>query len=52
VDIKGKLVNKTKILSGSTIAFFNTEALYQGSYFVKFVGENFNITKKVIIKKD
>ncbi|MFZ4569410.1 MAG: YHYH protein [Bacteroidota bacterium] len=51
-DIKGKIVSKTKVLQGSTIAFIDVQTLYSGTYFIKLNSENSIQTKKIIIQKD
>jgi hypothetical protein len=50
-DLSGKLVDKTTLYKGSTIAYFNTETLYSGQYFLKILTENSYTTKKVLIEK-
>ena len=51
-DILGKLIHKTSIYQGSTIAYFDTRTLYNGEYFIKIGDATNAITKKIIIKKD
>lgn len=50
-DVAGKLVKATNIFTGSTIAYFETETLYSGSYILKISNSQSTITKKVIIAK-
>lgn len=51
-DVTGKLIYSTKIFQGSTIAYFNTQTLYSGEYFVQIISNNNTVTKKVIIIKE
>jgi len=50
-DMLGKLIQTTTIYQGSTIAYFDTRALYQGQYLVKVIADENNITKKITIVK-
>ncbi len=50
-DMLGKLIQTTTIYQGSTIAYFDTRALYQGQYLVKVIADEKNITKKITIVK-
>jgi hypothetical protein len=51
LDIAGKVINKTTIKQGSTIAYFDTRTLYAGTYFVKISNGVNSITKTVLIAK-
>ena len=51
IDINGKLISKTKINPGSTIAHFSTEILYNGVYFIKISNGLNIISRKVIVKR-
>jgi hypothetical protein len=51
-DIAGKLISTKNIYKGTTIAFFETETLYNGTYLIKISNMNSNITRKVIISRD
>lgn len=50
-DITGKLIETTTLLQGSTIAYFDTKALYSGQYFIKISNNKTIATKKVIVTK-
>jgi hypothetical protein len=50
-DMQGKLIQKTSVLQGSTMAYLDTKTVYAGQYFIKFSGENGAITKKITITK-
>ncbi len=51
LDLTGKVVQKTQINKGSTIAYFDTQALYAGTYFVKISNGQGQITRKVVLQK-
>ena len=51
-DIAGKLVQKTVIYQGSTIAHIDTRTLYNGQYIIRFSSGKENIKKKIIINRD
>jgi hypothetical protein len=50
-DLTGRLVQKTQINKGSTIAYFDTQALYAGTYFVRISNGQAQTTRKVVIQK-
>ncbi|MEZ4850482.1 MAG: YHYH protein [Bacteroidia bacterium] len=50
-DITGKQVMETVIKKGSTIAYFDTQTLYEGTYFVKISNNNFIHTNTIIVIK-
>lgn len=52
IDIRGKLIRETTIPSGSTIAYFDVQTIYQGVYLVKISSDNYAITKKVMIARN
>ena len=48
----GKLIEKKQINAGSTIAYFNTETLYNGIYLIKISHQNGeSVIKKVVINR-
>ena len=51
-DITGKLIQSTKINKGSTIAYFDTQALYAGTYLIKISYGREQLTKKVVVQKN
>ena len=50
-DLSGKLVQKTTLNKGASITYIDTKTLYAGTYFVKIIGANSVVNKKVIIEK-
>jgi YHYH protein/Secretion system C-terminal sorting domain len=51
LDLTGRLVQKTTINAGSTIAYFDTQAVYAGTYFVRISNGQAQTTRKVVIQK-
>jgi hypothetical protein len=51
IDLMGKVLKTTQINKGSTIAYFDTQALYAGTYLVKISNGQAQITQKVVITK-
>ena len=51
-DLNGKLVQSTIVYQGSTIAFFDTQKLYAGQYFIRFQVGNEHFSKNVVINKN
>ncbi|MFT4758671.1 MAG: hypothetical protein ACI9XO_000365 [Paraglaciecola sp.] len=51
LDVTGKVVLSSKIKKGSTIAYFDTQTIYEGVYFVKISNGNNQMTRKVIVAK-
>jgi hypothetical protein len=51
LDLTGKVMQKTRINKGSTIAYFDTQALYTGTYFVKISNGQAETTRKVMVQK-
>lgn len=49
--MEGKLVMQTKINKGQTIAYFNTETLYAGTYVVKILNNTTNESHRVIVAR-
>ncbi len=50
-DVTGKLVQSNYLYQGTTIAFFDTQRLYSGVYFIKLHGSAGITSRKVIIQK-
>ncbi len=50
-DLSGKLIQKTVIYQGSTIAYFDTRTLYAGEYLVKISNSTASVNKKIIVSK-
>jgi len=51
VDVTGKLVSKTSINKGQTIAYFDVKTLYAGTYLVRILTGDSVTTKTVIIER-
>lgn len=51
LDATGKLLHTTSINQGATIAYFDTQKLYAGIYFVRVSGEKGSTTKKIVVTK-
>lgn len=51
IDLHGRLVAATKINAGQTIAYFDVQTLYEGTYLVKISNNKFTDTQKIIIKR-
>ncbi|HIF15038.1 MAG TPA: T9SS type A sorting domain-containing protein, partial [Bacteroidetes bacterium] len=47
IDMSGRIVKTSKINTGSTIAFFDIQTLYEGAYFIKLSNSKDMIIKKV-----
>lgn len=50
-DVSGKVIATTKINRGSTIAYFDTQSYYAGTYFIKISTDQFSTSRKVVIEK-
>lgn len=50
-NIEGRLMQQTQINKGQTIAYFNIETLYAGTYVVKIQNSAVNESHKVIVAK-
>jgi hypothetical protein len=51
LDLTGRVVQKTHINAGSTIAYFDTQALYAGTYIIKISNGKGETTRKVVVQK-
>lgn len=51
-DITGKLIQKTIIYQGSTIAHVDTKSLQNGQYIIRFTSNGETLVKKVMITKE
>jgi len=49
-DAKGQLVREKFIRSGQTIAYFDTQTLYRGVYFIRISGRGSEVTRKVVVE--
>lgn len=50
-DLSGRIISKTKILPGSTIAYFDTQSLYSGTYVLNMQSGKEKISKKFSVVK-
>ena len=50
-DLTGKLIQKTIIYQGSTLAYFDTRTLYSGQYLIKINNGKQVLTKKIVLEK-
>jgi YHYH protein/Secretion system C-terminal sorting domain len=51
MDLMGRVLQTTQLNKGSTIAYFDTQALYAGTYLVKISNGSAQTTQKVVVKK-
>jgi len=51
IDINGKLIKSTLINTGQSIAYFDVQDIYDGTYIIKFTSGNTTKSNQVIIKK-
>lgn len=50
-DVSGKLVKSTKLNAGQSIAYFDVQDIYDGTYFIRISDGKNSVSKSVIIKK-
>ncbi len=50
VSSGGQLIKEKTIRSGQTIAYFDTQTLYRGIYFVRILGQRGEMTRKVVVE--
>lgn len=51
IDQNGKFIQETTLYQGSTLAYFDTQALYNGDYTVKIIGSTGTSIENITIKK-
>lgn len=51
-DMNGRMITKSVIYQGSTIAYFDLRTLYSGNYIVKVKTKNDIITRKLVVVKN
>jgi len=51
LDLQGKVIKSTTINKGQTIAYFDVQTLYSGTYLLQIQTKNFNKTEKIVIEK-
>ncbi len=50
IDAGGKLIREKMIRAGQTIAYFDTQTLYRGIYFIRISGGGSEVTRKVVVE--
>ncbi len=51
-DLTGRQIQQTQISAGQTIAFFDTQTLYAGTYVLQITSGKHNTTRKIVIEKN
>jgi hypothetical protein len=51
LDVTGKLISSTRINKGQTIAYFDVQTVYEGTYFVKILNGKSSTSKAVVITR-
>ncbi len=51
IDPNGKFIQETTLYQGSTLAYFDTQTLYNGDYTLKIIGPTGTSIENVTIKK-
>jgi hypothetical protein len=51
IDSSGKFIQETTLYQGSTLAYFDTQTLYNGDYTIKIIGPSGTSIENVTIKK-
>ncbi len=51
MDLSGKVIQKATIKTGSTIAYFDVQSLYEGTYIVQIIHGNNTTAQKVIVMR-
>lgn len=52
IDLSGKVLLHTTIAKGQTIAYFDTQTIYSGTYVIKTGSGAFNSSQKVVVTKN
>jgi hypothetical protein len=52
IDMNARVIKSTKILKGSTIAYFDVQTIYSGTYIVKVYANGVERKEQLIIAKD
>jgi Secretion system C-terminal sorting domain len=50
-NMEGKMLLQTTINKGQTIAYFNTETLYAGTYVVRIINSKTNESHRVVVAR-
>ena len=51
IDLMGREISQTTIRPGSTIAYYDVQAVYEGTYLLEFTDGNTTFSKKVVITR-
>ena len=51
IDQNGKFIQETILYQGSTLAYFDTQTLYNGDYTIKIIGPTGTSIENVTVKK-
>lgn len=49
-DMQGRMIRETRLVKGSTIAYFDLETVYPGTYMVQISGTHAVFTQKVLVQ--
>ena len=49
-DLNGRTLAQTSLLQGSTIAFFDTSTLYNGTYYLSIQGDGYDLQKTILVQ--
>ena len=52
IDSSGKFIQETILYQGSTLAYFDTQVLYNGDYTIKIIGPTGTTIENVNVKKN
>lgn len=52
LDVSGKVIKSTAVNAGQTLAFFDLQTVYSGTYFIKIYNNQFSTTRKVVVIKE
>ena len=51
IDLTGRLISKSSILAGSTIAYFDVQTVYAGTYLIRISSAEHSLVKKIVVSK-
>jgi hypothetical protein len=51
IDITGKIISETKIAKGSSVAYFDVQTVYEGTYLVKISNNQYSSTTKIVVSR-
>ena len=52
LDLSGRLISATQISKGSTIAYFDVQTIYAGTYLVKISNDEHQTSRRVVVMKE